>query len=49
LFATADRIGTPRQHIATATEPCGHLSLFIGAEAIRRSWTRIADWLREQL
>ena len=46
LFATADRIGTPRQHIATATEPCGHLSLFIGAETIRRSWTRIAGWLR---
>ena len=46
LFATARRVGTPKQHIETATEPCGHLSLFIGAETITRSWVRIADWLR---
>jgi len=46
LFATARRVGTPKQHIETATEPCGHLSLFIGAETIKCSWVRIADWLR---
>jgi len=46
LFATARRVGTPKQHIETATEPCGHLSLFIGAETITRSWVRIADWVR---
>jgi poly(3-hydroxyalkanoate) synthetase len=46
LFATARRVGTPKQHIEMATEPCGHLSLFIGAETITRSWVRIAAWLR---
>jgi poly(3-hydroxyalkanoate) synthetase len=46
LFAAARRVGTPKQHIEMATEPCGHLSLFIGAETITRSWVRIADWLR---
>ena len=47
LFATANRVGTPKQHIGMATEPCGHLSLFLGAETIKRSWMRIADWLGE--
>jgi poly(3-hydroxyalkanoate) synthetase len=47
LFATANRVGTPRQHIETATEPCGHLSLFLGAETMKRSWPRIARWLGE--
>jgi poly(3-hydroxyalkanoate) synthetase len=48
LFATADRVGTPKQHIEMATEPCGHLSLFLGAETIKRRWTRIAQWLGEE-
>jgi poly(3-hydroxyalkanoate) synthetase len=47
LFATANRVGTPRQHIEAATEPCGHLSLFLGAETMKRSWPRIARWLGE--
>jgi poly(3-hydroxybutyrate) depolymerase len=47
LFATAYRVGTPRQYIETATEPCGHLSLFLGAETMKRSWPRIARWLGE--
>jgi len=47
LFATADRIGTPKQQIETATEPCGHLSLFVGADTIKRSWARIGRWLGE--
>ena len=47
LFATANRVGTPRQHIETATEPCGHLGLFLGAETMKRSWPRIARWLAE--
>jgi len=49
LFATADRVGTPRQQIEMVTEPCGHLSLFLGTETIKRSWTRIARWLGEAL
>jgi poly(3-hydroxyalkanoate) synthetase len=47
LFATAKRVSTPKQHIETALEPCGHLGLFLGAETIKRSWVRIADWLGE--
>ena len=47
LLATANRVGTPKRHIETATEPCGHLSLFLGADTIKRSWVRIAGWLRE--
>jgi poly(3-hydroxyalkanoate) synthetase len=47
LFATAKRVGTPKEHIEMATEPCGHLSLFLGAETMKRSWVRIAEWLGE--
>jgi poly(3-hydroxyalkanoate) synthetase len=49
LFATANRVGTPREHIETATEPCGHLGLFLGAETIRGRWPRIARWLGEEM
>ncbi len=48
LFATADRVGTPKGHIATAAEPGGHLSLFLGAETIRSAWPRIARWLLQE-
>jgi poly(3-hydroxyalkanoate) synthetase len=49
LFATARHVGTPKRHIETATEPCGHLSLFLGAKTLKRSWARIARWLGEDL
>jgi len=49
LFATAKRVGTPKEQIEMATEPCGHLGLFLGAETMKRSWTRIADWLGDGL
>ena len=49
LFATARHVGTPKRHIKSATEPCGHLSLFLGAETLQRSWARIADWLGQDL
>ena len=45
LFATASRVGTPRDEIETATESCGHLALFLGAATIRNTWPRIACWL----
>ena len=45
LFATTDCIGTPRAQIETAIEPCGHLSLFLGACTLSNSWARIARWL----
>jgi hypothetical protein len=47
LFATASRVGTPREQIETATESRGHLSLFLGAGTIRNSWARVARWLGE--
>ena len=45
LFATADLVGTPSTAIEMATEPCGHLSLFLGARTIEGAWRRIAHWL----
>ncbi len=34
LFATANRVGTPKERVVTVAEPCGHLSLFLGADTI---------------
>jgi poly(3-hydroxyalkanoate) synthetase len=48
LFATANRVGTPKERVVTVAEPCGHLSLFLGAETINGTWPRIAKWLREE-
>ncbi len=45
LFATAHLIGTPKAHIEMVTEPCGHLSLFLGAKTLCETWQRIACWL----
>ena len=45
LFATAQLIGSP-DTIEMATEPCGHLSLFLGARTLGETWPRIARWLR---
>jgi poly(3-hydroxyalkanoate) synthetase len=49
LFATADRIGTPRDAIEMSTEPGGHLSLFLGAETLRSTWSKIAHWLKQDI
>ena len=46
LFATAQLIGSP-DNIEMATEPCGHLSLFLGARTLGRTWHQIARWLRD--
>jgi poly(3-hydroxyalkanoate) synthetase len=48
LFASANRVGTPKERVVTVAEPCGHLSLFLGAETIKSTWPRIASWLREE-
>jgi poly(3-hydroxyalkanoate) synthetase len=45
LLATEEHVGTPHHDIRIATEPCGHLSLFVGAETMKRSWPQIARWL----
>ncbi|WP_366518519.1 alpha/beta fold hydrolase [Bradyrhizobium sp.] len=44
-LATARLLGTPSSSLVTASEPCGHLSLFIGRKALSDSWRRIAEWL----
>jgi len=46
LLATARLIGTPPQAVATVVDPCTHLSLFMGAETLARTWCRVARWLR---
>jgi poly(3-hydroxyalkanoate) synthetase len=45
LFAVVPRLGTPREWIATALEPCGHLGLFMGAETLQITWRVITRWL----
>jgi poly(3-hydroxyalkanoate) synthetase len=45
LFGAARLVSTPKACIEMATEPCGHLSLFLGAEVLGGTWRRIADWL----
>ena len=44
-LATAKLLGTPRTQVQIAVEPCGHLGLFMGRDALNRSWRRIAGWL----
>jgi poly(3-hydroxyalkanoate) synthetase len=45
VFATEHLIGTHSSQIETATAPCGHLGLFMGARTLRQFWPRIASWL----
>jgi poly(3-hydroxyalkanoate) synthetase len=49
LFATSRLVGTPKNHLMTRTEPCGHLSLFLGKEVLETAWNQIADWLQSDL
>lgn len=49
LFATARLIATPKTAIEMATEPCGHLSLFLGRRTLAGPWRRIAHWLAADL
>jgi poly(3-hydroxyalkanoate) synthetase len=45
VFATANLVGTPAAEVIKLEEPCGHLSLFMGAKTLARAWPRIAGWL----
>ena len=45
LFATAELVGTPAELLEKMTEPCGHLSLFLGSKALDGSWRKISHWL----
>jgi poly(3-hydroxyalkanoate) synthetase len=45
LLATTRAVGTSKADVETTIEPCGHLSLFLGAKTLRGTWPRIARWL----
>jgi poly(3-hydroxyalkanoate) synthetase len=45
LFAVSRLVGTASEHLMKITEDCGHLSLFLGAEVLGRTWPRIARFL----
>jgi poly(3-hydroxyalkanoate) synthetase len=45
LFAVSRLVGTASEHLTKITEDCRHLSLFLGAEVLGRSWPRIARFL----
>jgi poly(3-hydroxyalkanoate) synthetase len=45
-LATARLLGTPPQWLEQASEPCGHLGLFMGRESLTRSWRQIVRWLQ---
>jgi len=45
LLATTRLIGTPRAAVVTVVDPCAHLSLFMGAETLARTWGKVARWL----
>ncbi len=49
LFATAELVGTPAELLEKMTEPCGHLSLFLGSKALDGSWRKISHWLGSKL
>ncbi len=44
-LAAAQLVGTRPDLIEKATEPCAHLGLFMGREALGHSWQRVAAWL----
>lgn len=45
LFAAAHLVGTPKALVEMATEPCSHLSLFLGRRTLAGAWRRVAGWL----
>jgi poly(3-hydroxyalkanoate) synthetase len=49
LFATAHLVGTPAEWLEKMTEPCGHLSLFLGTKSLEGAWRRISHWLGSDL
>jgi poly(3-hydroxyalkanoate) synthetase len=49
LFAVARLVGTPAEHLVKMTEPCGHLSLFLGAQVLDHAWPNIARFLVQEL
>jgi hypothetical protein len=48
VFAAARRVGTTPGQVRTATAPCRHLGLFMGAASLRTVWPEIARWLDDR-
>jgi poly(3-hydroxyalkanoate) synthetase len=48
-FATAHLLGTQPAWLDRASEPCGHLSLFMGRKVLSHSWRRIGRWLQADI
>jgi poly(3-hydroxyalkanoate) synthetase len=44
-LAAARLVGTPPALVEKTSEPCTHLGLFMGREALGHSWQRVARWL----
>ena len=44
-LAAARLVATPAALVEAASEPCMHLALFMGTDALRNSWPRLARWL----
>ena len=49
LFATTQLVSIPAELLEQMTEPCGHLSLFLGSKALDGSWRKISRWLGGEL
>src|SRR5262249_11556629 len=45
LFAAEHYFGTPKDKIVKDTAEGGHIGLFIGRNALRDNWPKIAAWL----
>ncbi|MCA6116161.1 alpha/beta fold hydrolase [Bradyrhizobium sp. WSM 1738] len=48
-LATVPLLGTPPALLERVTEPCGHLSLFMGQKVLSQTWRGIARWLQADL
>jgi len=48
VFATTAHVGTPACDIRTASASGQHLSLFLGAETLKKVWPDIARWLTRE-
>jgi len=45
LFAAGGLVGTRSDQIEIATEPCGHLGLFMGRRTLEQTWPKIVRWI----
>jgi poly(3-hydroxyalkanoate) synthetase len=48
LFAAADAVGTPAEHITRRTAAGGHLGLFMGRDALREEWPPLLAAVHER-